>query len=64
MQETDAEGPTLGPAGGGLEMAEGVSAGVAAFLGYNEDGDEDANEADEGPDNGEGLRMMLEMLEC
>lgn len=60
MQETDAESPALGPAGRGLEVAEGVGARAAAFLGYHQNGDEDANQADEGPDDGEGLWFMLD----
>lgn len=55
MKKTDAEGPALGPAGGGLEVAEGIGAGAAAFLGDNEDGDENADEANEGPNDGKGL---------
>jgi hypothetical protein len=56
LQETDAEGPSVGPAGLGLEVAEDVVCGVAAVFRDGEDADDGCDEAGEGPEDGEGLR--------
>lgn len=55
MEQTDTEGPAIGPSGRGLEVGEDVLGVVAAVLSNGQDGDHDGNEASQGPEDGNSL---------
>lgn len=55
VKETDAERPSIGPSGVGLEVGEDVFGIVTAVLGNDEDGDDDGEDTSECPEDSGGL---------
>lgn len=61
MEETNAEGPSVGPAGLGLEGGEDPFTGSTAIAGDDEDGNEDSSDANKSPENSKGLNLILKI---
>lgn len=55
MEQTDTEGPAIGPSGRGLEVGEDVLGVVTTVLSNGQDGDHDGNETSQGPEDGNSL---------
>lgn len=55
VKETDAERPSIGPSGVGLEVGEDVFGIVTAVLGNNENGDDEGEDTSKCPENSGGL---------
>lgn len=63
MKQTNAEGPTAGPAGEGLEMAKHPLGLVSAVLGEDQNGDQNGNDTSECPKNSSSL-TRAKLADC